>query len=186
MVGGHLQSDPLGANIHIRFLGQLDQLVVIDQIKFSLRDVPQFDVVIESLGQIGLTIAEGRVLDDLVDFSDFLPTLCDAVGISAPPVPKLDGRSFLPQLKGQPGAPRDWAYCWYLSKKKTVEEWARTQRYKLYRTGKFYDISKDDLERAPLKELTPEAQQARTMLQQALDQYQGVRPAALAVPAGER
>jgi hypothetical protein len=43
-------------------------------------------------------------------------------------------------------------------------------------TGKFYDISKDVLEKSPLADLSPEAQQVRTMLQQVLDQYKDVRP----------
>ena len=59
----------------------------------------------------------------------------------------------------------------------TGKEWARNQRYKLYPDGKFYDISQDRLETTPLVELSPEAQQARATLQQALDQYKEARPA---------
>jgi hypothetical protein len=25
----------------------------------------------------------------------------------------MNGRSILPQLKGKPGPPREWIYCWY-------------------------------------------------------------------------
>ena len=128
------------------------------------------------------TIVEGNVLDDLVDFSDFLPTLCDTAGVAVPSELNIDGRSFLPQLKGHQGNPREWVYCWYLSKKGTVEEWARTQRYKLYRTGKFYDMSVDSEEKKPLKKLTAEAEAARAVLQKALDQYKDARPADLPQP----
>ena len=34
----------------------------------------------------------GVVSRDLVDFTDFLPTLCDAAGTSAPAELKIDGR----------------------------------------------------------------------------------------------
>ncbi len=126
------------------------------------------------------TIPPGRVFSDLVDFSDFLPTLCDAAGVAVPAALKIDGRSFLPQLKGQTGNPRDWIYCWYSrGGGPRAEEWARTQRYKLYRTGKFYDVSADQLEETPLTELSAEAKQVKASLQQVLDQYQDARPASL-------
>ena len=123
-------------------------------------------------------IPKGKVCSDLVDFSDFLPTLCEAAGATVPATLNIDGRSFLPQLKGQKGNPRDWIYCWYSrGGGATGEEWARNQRYKLYRTGKFYDVSKDVLEKKPLTDLSPQARNIRDMLQQALDQYKDARPA---------
>ena len=42
-------------------------------------------------------IAAGSVCSDLVDSTDFLPTLLDAAGVTAPSGLKLDGRTFLPQ-----------------------------------------------------------------------------------------
>jgi arylsulfatase A len=126
------------------------------------------------------TIAAGQVSDALVDFSDFLPTLCAAAGVTVPADLQIDGRSFLPQLKGELNAEaRDWAYCWYLSKQGVVQEWARTQRYKLYRSGSMYDISQDPLEQQPLSTMTPEATAVHTLLQQALGQYSDARPAEL-------
>lgn len=54
-------------------------------------------------------IKEGSVCDDLVDFSDFLPTLCEIA--NAPlPADAIHGRSFAPQLLGKPGNPRDWVH----------------------------------------------------------------------------
>ena len=83
------------------------------------------------------TIAAGTVLADLVDFSDFLPTLCDATGIDVPGSLATDGRSFLPQLQGKKGTPREWIYCWYSrGGGPRAEEWARTRRYKLYQIGR--------------------------------------------------
>ena len=133
------------------------------------------------------TIEAGQVSRDLVDFSDFLPTLCETAGVSIPETLTIDGRSFLPLLRGEKYTPREWIYCWYSRDGKTkIQEWARNQQYKLYRTGKFYDISKDVLEKNPLSELSPEAQQARATLQQALDQYKDARPAPKAPKSKKR
>ncbi|RLI48464.1 MAG: arylsulfatase [Candidatus Thorarchaeota archaeon] len=125
-------------------------------------------------------ISNGKVSRDLVDFSDFLPTICEVAGATVPPILNIDGRSFLSQLKGEKGIPRDWIYCWYSRNGgPTGKEWARNQRYKLYRTGEFFDISKDALENNPLSNLSPEAQEVRSMLQKALNQYADARPATL-------
>ena len=122
----------------------------------------------------------GRTCDDLIDFTDFLPTLCDAAGVTAPPSLDIDGRSFLPQLKGRKGNPREWIYCWYSRNGgPTGREWARNQRYKLYRSGEFYDVSRDPLEQNPLPadDLAGEAKQAHTTLKAALARYENARPA---------
>jgi arylsulfatase A len=118
----------------------------------------------------------GRVSRDLVDFTDVLPTLMDAAGAETPK--GLDGRSFLPQLLGKPGNPRPWTYCWYARDGgPTGVEFARDQRFKLYREGRFYDVSADVLETKPLPAdgLSAEAKQARAKLEAALDQFKGTR-----------
>ena len=121
-------------------------------------------------------IPQGNVSSDLVDFTDFLPTLCEATSVTVPAALNIDGRSFLPQLQGRKGNPREWIYSWYnKGGGPTGEEWARTQRYKLYRTGAFYDISTDVMENKPLANLSPEAQRVRNLLQQALDRYNNAR-----------
>ncbi len=58
-------------------------------------------------------VTPGTVIRDIVDFSDFLPTLCQAAGAAIPGDTKLDGRSFLPQLRGETGTPRDSIFMWY-------------------------------------------------------------------------
>jgi arylsulfatase A len=123
------------------------------------------------------SIPPGRVSRDLVDFSDFLPTLCEAARTEVPAELTIDGRSFLPLLRGEEYQPREWIYCWYSRNGKSgIQEWARNQRYKLYRSGELYDISRDRLEKTPLTELSAEAQQVRAALQGVLDQYRNVRP----------
>lgn len=125
------------------------------------------------------TIPARQVSCDLIDFSDFLPTLCEAASIAVPSTLDIDGRSFLPQLKGQRGNPRDWIYCWYSrSGGPTGKEWARNQRYKLYRTGKFYDVQNDVLEKNPLgmDKIGKQAKEVHTLLQTALDKHKDARP----------
>ena len=56
---------------------------------------------------------EGRVIDDLVDFTDFLPTLADAADLTMPENVSLDGMSFWERLRGDPGQPREWIYTYY-------------------------------------------------------------------------
>ena len=123
--------------------------------------------------------AAGKVSQDLVDFSDFLPTMCAAAGVEIPSTLKPDGRSFLPQLMGQRGNPRDWIYIWYARNGgRTGKEFTRNQRYKLYRTGEFYDVPNDWREKNPLdvSKLTDEQVAVYATLQNALAQYSDARP----------
>jgi len=129
-------------------------------------------------------VTHGVVCADLVDSTDFLPTLLDAAGVPYPTNPKLDGHTFLPQILGAEGQPRDWIYSWYSPRQSadmTVREFAFNQRYKLYRSGEFFDLGKDLEEKQPLKvaSLDGEAANAAKLLQGALDQFKDARPAEL-------
>jgi arylsulfatase A len=124
------------------------------------------------------TTPAGKVSADLVDFSDLLPTLADAGGVSLPGDVTVDGRSFLPQLRGQTGNPRDWIFCWYQKDpSSTLYRFARDQRWKLYgtgdynRAGKLFDVPADRLEANPIPpgQGGEEAASARRRLQAALD-----------------
>ena len=127
-------------------------------------------------------IKKPAVNRDLISSVDFLPTLCEAAGV-APPA-DLDGRSFLPQLLGEKGQPREWLYCWYSPRQNadlSVREFAFDHHYKLYRSSEFYDLTTDPFEQKPLD---PDAQrgeaaQAVKKLRQVLDQYKEARPAKL-------
>lgn len=130
------------------------------------------------------TIPAGQVCHDLVDTTDFLPTLCAAARVKVPDNRPIDGQSFLPQLRGEVGSPRKWIYCWYARNPDRGEEprqFARDQRYKLYNNGKFFDVMNDPFEQRPLPlaELDDKAQETRGMLHKALQQYQDARPTAL-------
>lgn len=126
----------------------------------------------------------GKVSSDLVDSTDLLPTLCEAAGISLPSNLKVDGRSFLPQLQGKTGNPREWIYCWYSPRGEPLQEFAFTRRYKLFRDGRFFEIDKTGAEtRLPaVADLTGEAALAAKQLQAALDQFNDARPGHLPKP----
>ena len=118
-------------------------------------------------------IPAGRVNTDLIDFTDFLPTLLDVAGLKATANATLDGRSFAPQLKGRKGQPREWIFCHY------DPHWgnfkfsrhAQDKQYKLYHDGRLFDYRRDPLEQTPIVEsaLSSEQGRARQKLQQVLE-----------------
>jgi arylsulfatase A len=129
-------------------------------------------------------IKKAAVCSDLVDSTDFLPTICEAAGIRLPANLTFDGRSFLPQVRGEKGSPRDWIYSWYSPRQQAdlkVREFAFDHGHKLYRTGEFFDIANDPREERPLNvaALTGPQDAARAKLQRALDQFGEARPAEL-------
>jgi len=131
-------------------------------------------------------IAKGKVYSDLVDSTDFLPTICQAAEVTIPS-DKIDGRSFLPQLRGESGQPREWIYSWYSPHGEPLREFAFNQKYKLYRGGEIYDLQVDAAEKRPLTvaALSGEAAQTATKLQAALDHFRDARPTSLPQPAAE-
>ena len=123
------------------------------------------------------TIERGSVCHDLVDFSDFMPTLAELGHAKVPTDRVLDGRSFLPQLKGQKGNPRDSVLVHYdkdpgsATPKFRRVRFAFDGRHKLYLDGRMIEVANDYLEQAPLNmnRATSETQNARARLQTALD-----------------
>lgn len=132
-------------------------------------------------------IASGKVCPDLVDSTDFLPTICDAAQIKLPDSFTVDGRSFLPQLRGDKGQPRDWIYSWYSPRLEPLREFAFNHRYKLYRSGEFYHLANDQEEKQPLKlaDLKGEAAAAAKELEAALNHFKDARPTHLPKPKVE-
>lgn len=120
----------------------------------------------------GVTPA-GKVNDDLIDSTDFLPTMAAAANIQTKTMGRLDGVTFLPQLQGRIGTPRPWMYSWYDPRPgHDKERWKRTQRYafdkewKLYDNGKLVNWAKDPLETKAVQNA-----EAKTRLQAILDRY---------------
>ncbi|MBW3596381.1 MAG: sulfatase-like hydrolase/transferase [Planctomycetes bacterium] len=97
-------------------------------------------------------VVPAGVSHDLVDFTDVLPTLAEISGAPLPAGVELDGRSFAPQLRGEPGRPRTWIFSWYErnGRRNQASRWARDQHFKLYDNGRFFDVVADPKEETPL------------------------------------
>lgn len=83
----------------------------------------------------GVTPA-GRVSQDIVSFADQLPTFAELTGAKLPDGVKIDGRSLAPQLRGEKGTPREWAYVQLGSR------WfVREPGFKMNEKGELFDMS---------------------------------------------
>lgn len=107
------------------------------------------------------TTPAGRTNDDLIDFSDFMTTFAELANAELPKDRTLDGTSFLPQLKGLEGTPREWIYTEYQGL-----AWIRTHRWKYYSDERFFDMSVNptESEGQNMKETSREAIEARAWL----------------------
>ena len=62
------------------------------------------------------SLRPGKSLDEVVHFTDWVPTLAEAAGLEIPDHIELDGESILPLLQGEgegPGIPRFWQWNRY-------------------------------------------------------------------------
>jgi arylsulfatase A len=135
---------------------------------------------------------EAGVCEDLIDFSDFLPTFVD---LSKAPVPAgltHDGVSFLPQVQGRAGTPKDYIFCHYEKGKYPYEgqketgrdkegskprrnrlpytRFVRDKRWKLYHDGRLFDVLADPQEANPIPQGTEgQAEVIRARFQAVLD-----------------
>lgn len=95
-------------------------------------------------------IKAGAETDQLVDFSDFLPTVADIAGAKTPD--DIDGQTFLPTLLGESSPQRNYIYCWYHRDgvRNKATQHVRNQAFKLYANGKFFHVAQDPTESQPL------------------------------------
>jgi arylsulfatase A len=82
------------------------------------------------------TTPAGKVSRDIVSFADPHATFLELAGVKPPAGMKFDGRSFAPQLCGEKGTPREWAYVqlganWFV----------REQGWKMNEEGQLFDMS---------------------------------------------
>ena len=105
-------------------------------------------------------IKPGQVNNKLIDFTDFLPTITDAVNVSLPKDFITDGRSFLPLVTGQKYIPRDWLFAHYDPQKGEFKKarFVHNREWKLYETGEIFNVAKDPEEKNVVAEssLTPD------------------------------
>jgi len=119
---------------------------------------------------------KGSVCNDLIDFTDFMPSLAEATGARIPGNHPRDGRGFLARVQGKPGSPREWIFCHYDPRwgKHPPARWAMDHRWKLYGDQRFFDLQADPLEtKPPLTGLTPEMRQAQKKLAAVLGRFPG-------------
>ncbi|MEI7900607.1 MAG: sulfatase-like hydrolase/transferase [bacterium] len=111
-------------------------------------------------------VPAGKVLDDLVDFSDFFTTFADLGGAKLPAGVKLDGRSLAPQLRGGKGSPREWVFVQMNGRGAAKSFWyVRSQKFKLNEKGELYDMAE-----APFAEKPVTNEAERLKLQAVLDE----------------
>jgi N-acetylglucosamine-6-sulfatase len=132
-------------------------------------------------------IKPGTVVEEMVQNIDVAPTLLDLAGVPMPASPKMDGRSFLPLLKGEKPAWRDhilYEYHWEWNFPATPTVLAiRTDRYKyvyyhgVWDKNGFYDLQTDPHERHNLINVPAFQEQIgelRTQLFEELDESGGL------------
>ncbi|NND32760.1 MAG: sulfatase-like hydrolase/transferase [Saprospiraceae bacterium] len=106
------------------------------------------------------TIKEGQVVEDLVDFTDFLPTFLDLAQAPQAISSNIDGFSFSDLLHGKGKSKRTWTYAEesVLPKPGGTEpsgvnsglHYIRNVHWKLYNDGRLYDMINDRFEQAPI------------------------------------
>jgi len=110
-------------------------------------------------------LTEGhRVFKDLIDFTDLYPTFLELAKTSPPDGVTLDGRSFVPSLRGSedPFDKRSWIYS-QLAEFRMIRDWHHIVDSK----GNFHDLTKDPLQQSevsPLDKIAPGRRQRLEMI----------------------
>lgn len=88
----------------------------------------------------------GRTTEALTDFTDVFPSLLELAEVRAPAGSVIDGRSWVPLLRGDPGyVPRPWIFA-----QRDTDRTVRDDRFKLDSDGRFFDIAADPDQLAPI------------------------------------
>lgn len=97
-------------------------------------------------------ISPGQVNDNLIDFTDFVPTLMDLAGATLPTDDVFDGLSFRDQLLGEADSVRSWVFCHYAPQWGRFEHvrYIHNKNWKLYDDGRVFNIAEDPHEATPL------------------------------------
>lgn len=119
-------------------------------------------------------IRPGSEVDEMVDLTDYLPTLAEVAGLADDGVPR-DGISFAPLLQGRERSrKRPWIYIGHRGTR-----CVRAPHWKLYGDGRFFDLKSDPQEISPLDQQTinAEARRHRAELSHRLKELSGPLPA---------
>jgi arylsulfatase A len=91
------------------------------------------------------TTPAGKVSEDLIDSTDFFVTFAEAAGAKLPKELIYDGRSFLPQARGEKGNPRDTVFV------QLARKWyALEHGWKLNQDGELFDMTSAPWEEKPV------------------------------------
>lgn len=126
------------------------------------------------------TAKAGAVCPDLVDSTDFIPTVTAATGAKWFDGRPLDGRSFLPQIRGDRGNAREALFAHYdphpgCKVNFTPTRLAWDHKWKLYMDDRLFNLEEDPLEQSPVKNAPPEV---RKRLAVTLAQMTKIKPPA--------
>ncbi|SFB51571.1 Arylsulfatase A [Algoriphagus aquimarinus] len=98
-------------------------------------------------------IQPGSTNENLIDFTDFLPTLLETANHQNLEIIQTDGLSFFSQLVGDNSKKRDWIYCYYAPNWGQFENstYVQDTEWKLYGDGRIYSLLEDPLEENALQ-----------------------------------
>jgi len=107
-------------------------------------------------------VAPGSTYSGLMDFSDIFPTFLEIAAAVIPDNRRIDGKSFLPQLKGRAEEHREYIF----SMDRATRQFVRDKRWKLLIGNGLHDISNSPFEEIliPEENQTPEQAKARSRL----------------------
>jgi arylsulfatase A len=109
------------------------------------------------------SIKPGQVKEDLLDFSDVLPTVAELGGAKNPSV-TIDGKSFARQLTSESAPARQWVFS-QLGRKRLI----RDQQFMLHDDGRMYDIERDPFETKDVQgNADPKVTRAKAQLENVL------------------
>ena len=110
----------------------------------------------------------GRISRDLIDFTDVFPSLLELADAPQPKGLRLDGKSFVPSLRGSddPFDKRSWIYA-QLGDFRMIRDW----QHILDNTGNFHNLLNDPRQERPVSPLDKIAPGRRQRLQMILDRF---------------
>ncbi len=165
---------------------------------YDKRDAFEISIRVPMLAYAPGLIQPGTAVSQMVQNIDLAPTILAACGISPPQESRMDGRSMLALLQGQPTDWRDhilYEYHWEWNFPATPTQFAiRTDRYKyIFYHGHWdenglYDLQTDPLERHNLINVPAFASLALSLQTQLFDELEASGGLSVPVrrPAGER
>lgn len=177
----YLDDSGLSRNTLVLYLGD-NGFALGEHGFYDKRDAFEVSIRIPLLAYAPGLITPGTEVRQLVQNIDLAPTILDACGVPVPESARMDGRSFLPLLQGQPASWRDhilYEYHWEWNFPATPTTLAiRTDRYKfifyhgLWDRNGFYDLQTDPWERHNLIDVPAFQEQIAALQKQLFDELE--------------